>query len=151
MAMVNQNPPQEQAVYVALKSVFTGENAKVRRLPVVKKMISQRKTDPTIATLIKQHGNETLSTVASSLLSNGIFESTLKAKVRFPKLFDLSAAQNANRGASAAKAVKSEAKAIKDAAKTGQGSLDNETECDRVDTENGNGGSCSPSSIGSIY
>jgi hypothetical protein len=46
---------------------------------------------------------------------NTIFESTLKAELRFPEGFDVSPAQSAEREVSKAKAARNEANAIRDA------------------------------------
>jgi len=50
------------------------------------------------------------------LLEEDIFASTLKAKIRFPEVFDVSPAQSAEQSASEVEAAKSEADAIKHAA-----------------------------------
>lgn len=52
---------------------------------------------------------------ARVLLTEQIFESTLKAKIRFPEVFDESPTQSAEREASEAEAARNEANAIKDA------------------------------------
>jgi hypothetical protein len=52
-----------------------------------------------------------------TLLSQEIFSSTLKAKIRFPELFDLSPTQSSEKEASEAEAAKHEADAIQQAVK----------------------------------
>lgn len=53
---------------------------------------------------------------ARTLLEEGMFASTLKAKIRFPEVFEVSPTQSAGRSASEVEAAKSEAYAIKHAA-----------------------------------
>lgn len=50
--------------------------------------------------------------VVRSLLEQQVFKSTLKAKIRFPEVFEVSPAQSAERSASEKEAVRSEADAI---------------------------------------
>jgi hypothetical protein len=47
-------------------------------------------------------------------LKNKIFESTLKAKMRFPELFDVSPTQSADREASEAEAARDEASVVRE-------------------------------------
>jgi hypothetical protein len=49
-----------------------------------------------------------------TLLTEEIFKSTLRAKIRFPEVFDVSRAQTAEREASEAEAARNEATAIQD-------------------------------------
>lgn len=48
------------------------------------------------------------------LLESQVFDSTLKAKIRFPELFDISPAQGAKREASEAEAARDEANTVKE-------------------------------------
>ncbi len=58
---------------------------------------------------------------AKALLQDEIFTSTLRAKIRFPEVFEVSPAQSAEREASEAEAARSDASAIRDAAEGHQG------------------------------
>lgn len=54
-----------------------------------------------------------MSNVAKRLLESQVFGFILKAKIRFPELFDVSPAQSAERDASEAKAARDEANTVK--------------------------------------
>ncbi|KAI1125915.1 hypothetical protein F5Y10DRAFT_221587 [Nemania abortiva] len=110
--MKNKNPPDERVVYLALKNVFKGANAEVRQLKVVRKLITKSQNDADVADLINAHNIDTVCSLARTLLTEGIFESTLKAKIRFPEVFDVSPAQSAEREASEAEAAINDANAI---------------------------------------
>jgi hypothetical protein len=56
-----------------------------------------------------------LTTSAKALLQDEIFISTLRAKIHFPEVFEVSPAQSAERAASEAEAARSDADAIRDA------------------------------------
>ncbi|KAJ8126091.1 hypothetical protein O1611_g7549 [Lasiodiplodia mahajangana] len=110
--MKNKNPPDERVVYLALKNVFKGANAEVRQLKVVRKLITKSQQDADVADLINAHNIDTVCNIARTLLTEEIFESTLKAKIRFPEVFDVSPAQSAEREASEAEAAINDANAI---------------------------------------
>ncbi|KAI1825219.1 hypothetical protein F4861DRAFT_211200 [Xylaria intraflava] len=114
--MKNKNPPDERVVYLALKNVFKGPNAEVRQLKAVRKLVTKSQDTSDVAHLIKAHSIEVVCTIARALLVEEIFASTLKAKIRFPEVFDVSPAQGAEREASEAEAAINEANAIKGAA-----------------------------------
>jgi len=114
--MVSKNPPpDERVVYLALKNVFKGQNAEVRQNKAVRKLIKQHRSQEDVADLIREHNFEVVCNAARMLLCDEIFESTLKAKIRFPELFDLSPAQSAEREVSEAEAARHEADAIEHA------------------------------------
>ncbi|KAI1755342.1 hypothetical protein F4782DRAFT_488194 [Xylaria castorea] len=113
--MKDKNPPDERVVYLALKNVFKGKNAEVRRLAAVRKLITQNQKDSDVSGLINGHNIDIVCQMARSLLTEEVFESTLKAKIRFPEVFDVSPAQSAEREASEAEAAINEANAIKGA------------------------------------
>ncbi|KAI0551077.1 hypothetical protein F4679DRAFT_540228 [Xylaria curta] len=111
--MKDKNQPDERVVYLALKNVFKGKNAEVRRLTAVRRLITQNQKDSDVSNLINGHNIDIVCQIARSLLTEEIFESTLKAKIRFPEVFDVSPAQSAERAASEAEAAINEANAIK--------------------------------------
>lgn len=113
--MAKKNPPDERVVYLALKNVFKGPEAGIRQSKAVHKLISKHKAHAEVVDLIREHDFETVCTVARTLLTEQIFESTLKAKLRFPEIFDVSSAQSAEREASEAEAAKNESNAIREA------------------------------------
>jgi hypothetical protein len=113
--MGNKNPPDERVVYLALKNVFKGPNAGVRQPKTIRKLINKSQDQGDVADLIKSHNIDTICNTTRVLLTEQIFESTLKAKIRFPEVFDVSPAQSAEREASEVEAAKNEANAIKDA------------------------------------
>ncbi|KAI0805229.1 hypothetical protein GGR55DRAFT_285014 [Xylaria sp. FL0064] len=121
--MKDKNPPDERVVYLALKNVFKGLDAEVRRLAAVRKLITRQQTDTDVSHLIKAHNIDIVCNIARTLLADGIFESTLKAKIRFPEVFDVSPAQSAEREASEAEAAINDANAIKGAVKDYSGDL----------------------------
>ena len=62
--------------------------------------------------LIEAHNIDNVCNAAKTLLEQQIFESTLKAKIRFPEVFEVSPAQSAERAASEQEAARTEADAI---------------------------------------
>ncbi|KAF2965964.1 hypothetical protein GQX73_g7574 [Xylaria multiplex] len=134
--MKNNNPPDERVVYLALKNVFKGENAKVRQLKAVRKLVAKSQNDADVSDIIKAHNLEIVCNTARTLLTEEVFESTLKAKIRFPEVFDVSPAQSAEREASEAEAAISEANAIKGAVQRYADEVqDPISRCDVVETE----------------
>ncbi|UNI16717.1 hypothetical protein JDV02_003130 [Purpureocillium takamizusanense] len=114
--MVSNNPPpDERVVYLALKNVFKGHNAGVRQNRAIRKLIKQYRSQEDISDLIREHNVDVICNAARMLLCDEVFESTLKAKIRFPELFDLSPTQSAEREASEAEAARHEADAIEHA------------------------------------
>ncbi|KAJ8121923.1 hypothetical protein ONZ43_g1749 [Nemania bipapillata] len=113
--MKNKNTPDERVVYLALKNVFKGPNAEVRQLKAVRKLITKSQQDADVADLIRAYNMDIICSMARTLLTQEIFESTLKAKIHFPEVFDVSPAQSAEREASEAEAAINDANAIKGA------------------------------------
>jgi hypothetical protein len=136
--MANQNHPDERVVYLTLKNVFKGPQAEVRQPKAILKLIKKSGKQQDVADLIRAHNMDIICNTARSLLTEQIFESTLKAKIRFPELFDVSPAQSAERAASEAEAARNDANAIKDA---GQSLRENGVDANQieeaVETESG--------------
>ena len=81
--------PDEKVVYLALKNVFKGSGATVRRLKLVRKFIIEAlPIAAPLSSLADIYGVEAVSQVAQILLRDGIFESTAKARIRFPDAVD---------------------------------------------------------------
>lgn len=114
--MTPKNSPDERIVYLALKNVFKGPDAQVRKAKKIRDLVLKRQHMLDVHELIKEHNIDNVCQVAKVLLEEGIFASTLKAKIRFPEVFEVSPAQSAERSASEEEAARSEADAIKIAA-----------------------------------
>lgn len=82
----SKNAPDERVVYLALKNVFKGSNAEVRQPKVIRKLINNGQDQGDIAGLLESHNIDMISNTACVLLTERIFESTLKAKIRFPEV-----------------------------------------------------------------
>ncbi|KIW40879.1 uncharacterized protein PV06_06492 [Exophiala oligosperma] len=109
------NFPDERVVYLALKEIFKGADAQVRKAKKVREIVQKARNSIDVRDLIQQHNIENVCSVIKTLLEKQIFESTLKAKIRFPEVFEISPAQSAERSASEAEAARLEADAIKSA------------------------------------
>lgn len=115
MKSIAMNRPDERLVYLSFKNIFTGPDAHLRSLKTIRKRVQKHKDKEEIKALIQQHNLDHICNTAKSLLESEVFESTLKAKIRFPEVFDVSPSQSADREASEAEAAKSEADAIRKA------------------------------------
>lgn len=120
-------PPDERVVYLALKDIFKGQNAQVRKSKTVSKLIRQHKTQESVANLLQEYNFDNICSLSSNLLGAEIFDTTLKAKLRFPELFDPSPTQSAEKEASEAEAAQYEADAIRHASQTGFGEVQSTT------------------------
>ena len=127
-----KNLPDERLVYLALTNVFKGADAQVRNLKKIRERIQKNQHYGGVQDLINEHNLDSVSSTAKVLLEQNIFESTLKAKIRFPEVFEVSPAQSAERAASEAEAAKTEAHAIRDAAEGRQAQVLVEEEENRV-------------------
>jgi hypothetical protein len=118
-----KNPPDERLVYLALKNVFKGPDAQLRIAKKIRKLIQKHLDDgdAEVSALVAEHNIDNVCNTAKALLQDEIFASTLKAKIRFPEVFEVSPAQSAERVASEAEAARSDADAIRDAAEGLQG------------------------------
>ena len=130
-------PPDERVVYLALKNVFKGQDAQVRKSKTIAKLIKQHKQQDAVAHLLREHNFDVVCNLAGGLLSSEIFDSTLKAKVRFPELFDPSPTQSAEKEASEAEAARHEADAIRQATQLWPEAIRAEDKLQRVDEVSG--------------
>lgn len=87
-----KNPPDDRLVYLALKNVFKGPDAKLRRPQKIRKQIQKHRKKAEVHALITEHSMENVCKAAKTLLENGIFASTLRAEIRFLGVFDISPA-----------------------------------------------------------
>ncbi|OQN95444.1 hypothetical protein B0A48_18552 [Cryoendolithus antarcticus] len=83
-----------------------------RKIASVKRRFAKCKETPELTALIQEYNTEMVTNVAMKLLNEGVYQSTLQAKLRFPQLFEISPAQSAKREASEAEAAKNEAESI---------------------------------------
>ncbi|PVI05338.1 hypothetical protein DM02DRAFT_686219 [Periconia macrospinosa] len=105
-------PPDERAVYLAFHGVLTKEERKYRKLTTIRRCIAGYITRSNVKFLVHEHGLDDLSKVVKRLLIDGVFDSTIKAKSRFPEAFEVSPTQIAERAMSELEASKAEAAAI---------------------------------------
>ncbi|KAJ4318230.1 hypothetical protein N0V94_004512 [Neodidymelliopsis sp. IMI 364377] len=89
--------PDERLIYLVFRNIFKGIDARIRNVSTIKKKI-------------RKHGK---ANSVKLLLENGVFDSTLRAKIRFSEMFDVSPAQSAERAASEAEAAQVEAETIR--------------------------------------
>lgn len=111
-----KNSPDERLVYLALKGVFKGADAHIRKAKKIHELIQKHHHEINIKNLIQEHNMDNLCNVAKALLEQQVFSSTLKAKIRFPEVFEVSPSQSAERAISESEAAKTEADAIQCAA-----------------------------------
>ncbi|CAG8905968.1 unnamed protein product [Penicillium salamii] len=107
-----QNDPDERLVYLACQHIFCGSHSHVRRLKVIRSLIQENK--PSLADILREHNIDRTIKVVKKLLEDQVFDNTLKAKIRFPELFDVSPTQSAEREASEAEAARGEASTVRE-------------------------------------
>ncbi|KAL3465037.1 hypothetical protein BJX64DRAFT_297794 [Aspergillus heterothallicus] len=107
-----QSDPDERLVYLACQHIFRGPNSMVRKRKNVKSLLQQNQ--PALTDLLREYNIDRTCRVAKRLLDEQIFNSNLQAKIRFPELFDVSPAQNAEREASEAEAAREEANTLRE-------------------------------------
>lgn len=71
--------------------------------------------------IVQEHNTNNICNTTWTLLKQGIFASTLYAKIRFPEVFNVSLAQSAERAILEAEAARSEADAVKEYVERHQG------------------------------
>lgn len=102
--------PDQRLVYLHCRSLFEGANAQLRREKSIRRSLEAHQAS--INFLTQEFSLDVITSVAKELLQEGIFESTSRAKLRFPELFETTPAQNLERAASEAEVARSEAAAI---------------------------------------
>jgi hypothetical protein len=107
-----ESDPDERLIYLACQHIFRGPNSQVRKLKTVKGLI--RQNELSLTDVLREYNIDRTSNVAKKLLESQVFDSTLKAKIRFPELFDVSPTQSAEREASEAEAAKEEANTVRE-------------------------------------
>ncbi|ETN45756.1 uncharacterized protein HMPREF1541_09589 [Cyphellophora europaea CBS 101466] len=106
--------PDERSVYLAFKNVFKGPEAQIRTSKKIRKLVQNHQNETDIRDLITEYNHDNVCNSIKSLLEQQIFESTLKAKLKFPEVFDVSPTQSADRAASEAEAAQAEVDVIHD-------------------------------------
>lgn len=79
--------PDERLVYLALRNLIKGDDARIRRAKKVRNFISKQQDHAEIKRLIQKHTLDNLCETAKKLLQDRIFESSLQARLRFPDVF----------------------------------------------------------------
>ncbi|KAL2285582.1 hypothetical protein FJTKL_07613 [Diaporthe vaccinii] len=113
--MAAKNVVDDGEVYLAFNRIFQGQGSQIRKLPPIKKLVRGHQKQPQVAQLLKEYGAPVIYEKLQRLLNSQIFESTLKAKLKFPQLFEVSSAQSAERAVSEAEAAADHAKAVEEA------------------------------------
>lgn len=109
---MGQNDPDERLVYLACQHIFRGSHSHVRKPKAIRSLIQENR--PSLADILREHNIDRTIKVVKRLLEDQVFDDTLKAKIRFPELFDVSSTQSAEREASEAEAARGEASAIRE-------------------------------------
>ncbi|KAK8079394.1 hypothetical protein PG997_007212 [Apiospora hydei] len=95
----------EAVIYVALKDVLNGILAQIRQSKAIRRAISLNSKVKKVADLLKTHQEQVIVDTTRHLLSEEIFASTEKAKLRFLWLFKSLSFLKAERTASSEEAV----------------------------------------------
>ena len=112
---MTRNLPDERLVYLALKDSLKGADAQIRKAKKVREVVQKVQYNVDVRDLIQEHNLDNVCNVAKALLEQQIFESTLRAKICFPEVYEISPGQSAERSASEAEAARLEADAINSA------------------------------------
>jgi hypothetical protein len=107
-----KNLPDERLVYLALKGVLQSQDVHIRQEKKIRTIIQRQQNHAGIQHLIQEYGIDSLCKTAKALFRDQIFESTLKAKIRFPEEFEVSPSQTAERAMSEKEAARHEDAAI---------------------------------------
>jgi hypothetical protein len=107
-----QSYPDERLIYLACQHIFRGAYSHVRKLKTVKGLIRQHEI--ALTDILREYDINRTSTVAKKLLESEVFDSTLKARIRFPELFEVSPTQSAEREVSEAQAARDEANTVRE-------------------------------------
>lgn len=113
--MATENTNDNGAVYMVFNNIFKGQDAQIRKLASIKRLVTKHQKEPLVAQLLEEYSAPIIYEKLKRLLGDHIFESTLKAKDEFPELFEVSRAQSAERAISEAEATEGHAKAVEEA------------------------------------
>jgi len=112
--MKTRSTPDEKVVYLALRKILTGPEAKLRQPRAILKLIEKYQEQLDVANLIRTYNIDAVCNTVRTLLAEEIFESTLKAKNRFPELFAPSTTKGPVRQAPKAETARLEEGEIRD-------------------------------------
>ncbi|KAL8989137.1 MAG: hypothetical protein Q9169_008424 [Polycauliona sp. 2 TL-2023] len=83
--MAKGHLPDDRLVYLHCASIFSGQNAKVRKLKITKMLLEKHAAS--ISGLLREYSLSAIASRAKELLMARIFESSSCAKQRYPDLF----------------------------------------------------------------
>jgi hypothetical protein len=110
--LIQYSSADKRRVYLAYRTVFAGLNAQLRKPKKVREVIEARQN--AFSPLIKDFGLEKVIEIVIILLNGWVFQSELKAKIAFPKLFWTTLSRDEQHAASENDAVRSKAEALED-------------------------------------
>ena len=76
----------EKTVYLALRDIFKDQDAEVRQIRAIRRLITIHQGRENVAELVNICGMDVLCDTARALLRDGVFASASKASQRFPEL-----------------------------------------------------------------
>lgn len=84
----------------------------MRTLKILKGLINQNEL--ALTDILREYDIDSSSSVAKKLLESRVFDPTLKGKIRFPELFDVSPTRSAEREASEPEAARNETATVRE-------------------------------------
>ncbi|KAL8634052.1 hypothetical protein Q9189_000298 [Teloschistes chrysophthalmus] len=120
--------PDSRLVYLHCSSIFSGAHAQFRKQKIISQCLKKHKAS--IKILTEEFTLPAIAAVAKELLEDRVFESSARAKLRYPELFQPSASQEAERAASEAEILRIEAEAAQDINPTSEDEEDLDIEKD---------------------
>ncbi len=115
----SSKPERRRRIFLAARTVFVGDTARVRDRTTIKTVISRHPA--TFQSLKQSFGEDSVVDLILSFLEKGIFESELKAKLAFPQLYQPTPARNLQHDVSEQEAARSEAEALDEASRSDLG------------------------------
>lgn len=103
---------EKRRVFLAYRGLFSGENANVRQIKKVRKLV--KKHAAAFRPLIDDFGSSKIVDILKALLEVRVFESDIQAKLAFPELFQTTPSRSVQRVAFESEAARSEAEALEE-------------------------------------
>ena len=100
----------KRRVFLASRSVFSGQNVHIRRAKKIRETVLQYSS--LFKPLVNDFGINKTTDIIKILLEQKIFESELKAKIEFPELYQISPARSLQHAALETDAARSEAEVL---------------------------------------
>ncbi|KAK6189476.1 succinate--CoA ligase beta chain, partial [Pestalotiopsis sp. IQ-011] len=111
IVMASAVTKKRERVYLACRAIFSGSKALIRK----KRLVAQEIRDHGAALAsLSDIDNKEINVIVRDLLEKQVFESDLKARLQFPKLFQSSAERDALREASELDAAQSVAEILEE-------------------------------------